>query len=146
MVSRRYRNRRIGEFLKELKLTEGRSTGLPKIKRAMAKNGSPEPIFDTNPEHDYFLTTLKIHPGFLNKNGVQDSSDIGSDIGSDISSDKILALIKKDAKTSATKIAKELGITSRAVEKQLDKLKKSNKIRHVGSKIAGLWQVIGDNN
>ena len=29
-VSRRYRNRRI-EFLKELDLTEGRSTGIPKI-------------------------------------------------------------------------------------------------------------------
>ncbi|RBJ75971.1 transcriptional regulator, partial [Pseudomonas sp. MWU12-2534b] len=31
VVSRRYRNRRIGEFLKELDLTEGRSTGIPKI-------------------------------------------------------------------------------------------------------------------
>ncbi len=30
-VSRRYRNGRIGEFLKELDLTEGRATGIPKI-------------------------------------------------------------------------------------------------------------------
>ncbi len=30
-ITRRYRNRRIGEFLKELDLTEGRSTGIPKI-------------------------------------------------------------------------------------------------------------------
>jgi ATP-dependent DNA helicase RecG len=42
-VSRRYRNRRIGEFLKELDLTEGRSTGVPKIFRTMAANGSPHP-------------------------------------------------------------------------------------------------------
>src|SRR5690606_8553473 len=34
-ISRRYRNRRVGEFLKELDLTEGRSTGIPKILRAM---------------------------------------------------------------------------------------------------------------
>ena len=33
-VSRRYRNRRIGEFLKELHLTEGRNTGFQKIIRA----------------------------------------------------------------------------------------------------------------
>jgi ATP-dependent DNA helicase RecG len=33
-VSRRYRNRRIGEFLKELDLTEGRSTGVPKSRRS----------------------------------------------------------------------------------------------------------------
>jgi ATP-dependent DNA helicase RecG len=39
-ASRRYRNRRIGEFLKELDLTEGRSTGVPKILRSMAANGS----------------------------------------------------------------------------------------------------------
>ncbi len=36
-ISRRYRNRRIGEFFKELKLTEGRSTGIPKILSAMRK-------------------------------------------------------------------------------------------------------------
>jgi ATP-dependent DNA helicase RecG len=36
VVSHRYRNRRIGEFLKELELTEGRSTGVPKILKAMA--------------------------------------------------------------------------------------------------------------
>jgi ATP-dependent DNA helicase RecG len=40
-VSRRYRNRRIGEFLKELDLTEGRSTGIPKILKVVAANGSP---------------------------------------------------------------------------------------------------------
>ena len=29
-IPRRYRNRRIGEFLKELDMTEGRSTGIPR--------------------------------------------------------------------------------------------------------------------
>ena len=47
-VSRRYRNRRIGEFLKELDLSEGRSTGIPKILRSMAANGSPAPRFETD--------------------------------------------------------------------------------------------------
>ena len=47
-VSRRYRNRPIGEFLKELDLTEGRSTGVPKILKAMAVNGSPAPLFETD--------------------------------------------------------------------------------------------------
>jgi hypothetical protein len=39
---REYRNRRIGDFLKELHLTEGRCTGIPKIQRSMRDNGSPE--------------------------------------------------------------------------------------------------------
>lgn len=64
-VTRRYRNRRIGEFLKELDLTEGRSTGIPKILRVMKANGSPMPIFETDDEHSYFLIRLPIHQGFL---------------------------------------------------------------------------------
>jgi ATP-dependent DNA helicase RecG len=31
IIARDYRNRRSGDFLKELQLTEGRSTGFPKI-------------------------------------------------------------------------------------------------------------------
>jgi ATP-dependent DNA helicase RecG len=61
-VSRRYRNRRIGEFLKELDLTEGRSTGISKIIKAMARNGSPAPEFETDEDRSYFLIQLPVHP------------------------------------------------------------------------------------
>ncbi|MEX2443113.1 MAG: RNA-binding domain-containing protein [Alkalispirochaeta sp.] len=60
-VSRRYRNRRIGEFLKELDLTEGRSTGIPKILRAMQTNGSPPPEFETDDDRTYYLVRLPVH-------------------------------------------------------------------------------------
>ena len=58
---RRYRNRRIGEFLKELEYTEGRSTGIPKIIEAMAKNGSPPAEFEFDEDHSYFMVRLPIH-------------------------------------------------------------------------------------
>ena len=61
-VSRRYRNRRIGEFLKELDLTEGRSTGIPKILKMMAANGSPAPLFETDDERRAFVIRLSRHP------------------------------------------------------------------------------------
>ena len=57
-VTRRYRNRRIGDFLKELDLTEGRSTGIPKILRAMQANGSPLPEFETDEDRTYHLLRL----------------------------------------------------------------------------------------
>ena len=63
-VSRRYRNRHIGEFLKELDLTEGRSTGIPKILRVMNANGSPPPIFETDEDRSYFLIRLPVHDKF----------------------------------------------------------------------------------
>ncbi|MCL2644309.1 MAG: putative DNA binding domain-containing protein [Betaproteobacteria bacterium] len=61
-ISRRYRNRRIGEFLKELDLTEGRSTGIPKILKEMAANGSPPPIFETDDDRISFVIRLPRHP------------------------------------------------------------------------------------
>ena len=60
-ISRRYRNRRIGEFLKELDLAEGRSTGIPKILRAMRKNGSPTPVFESDDDRTWFLVRLPVH-------------------------------------------------------------------------------------
>lgn len=59
---RAYRNRRMGDFLKELGLTEGRCTGILKIHKAMQSNGSPPPLFETDKECRYFLTILPIHP------------------------------------------------------------------------------------
>ena len=66
-ATRRYRNRRIGEFLKELNLTEGRGTGIPKILRAIQKNGSPMPVFETDDDRTYFVARFPIHPGALQR-------------------------------------------------------------------------------
>ncbi|MBK8259252.1 MAG: putative DNA binding domain-containing protein [Polyangiaceae bacterium] len=59
------RNRRIGEYLKELRLAEGRGTGLPKIRRSMVENGSPPPTFDFDEARTYFRITLPAHPEHL---------------------------------------------------------------------------------
>lgn len=66
--NRRYRNRRIGDFLKELHLTEGRNTGFKKILDALSANGSPKPEFETDDDRSYFISRLFIHEGFLNDN------------------------------------------------------------------------------
>jgi ATP-dependent DNA helicase RecG len=60
-VSRRYRNRRIGELLKELDLTEGRSTGIPKIMNVMLANGSPMPRFESDDDRSAYVIRLPVH-------------------------------------------------------------------------------------
>ena len=72
VVARDYRNRKIGGFLKELKLTEGRGTGLPIIHKSLEENGSPPPIFETDENNTYFLCILPVHPltnSILGQNG-----------------------------------------------------------------------------
>jgi ATP-dependent DNA helicase RecG len=63
--ARRYRNARLGEFLKELHLTEGRGTGLPTIHDELQRNGSPSAIIDADDEHTYFMITIPCHPEFV---------------------------------------------------------------------------------
>jgi ATP-dependent DNA helicase RecG len=64
VIPKRYRNRRLGDFLKELELTEGHATGCSTIKQVMKSNGSPDPVFDFDEERTWFQVTLPIHPSF----------------------------------------------------------------------------------
>ena len=63
--SRRYRNRRLGEFLKELELTEGRATGIPTIQKALSENGSSLATIETDESRTYFLMDIPCHPDFV---------------------------------------------------------------------------------
>ena len=87
VFSRRYRNRRIGDFLKEMRLTEGRNTGFRKIVSALRQNGSPDPLFRTDEERLYFAVTIYKHPDFINgkreviKTADDNHDSIGESIG-----------------------------------------------------------------
>ncbi len=65
-ATRRCRNRRIGEFLKELSLTEGRGTGIPKMLKAMRLNGSPPFAFETDRNRTNFLVRLRFSASLIN--------------------------------------------------------------------------------
>ncbi len=60
----RARNRRIGQFLKDLHLAERRGTGIPKIQRKMRENGSPPAQFRFDVGRTYFEVRLPVHPRF----------------------------------------------------------------------------------
>ena len=67
LKARRYRNRRLGDFLKELDLTEGRATGIPTIQKALRNNGSMAATIDTDDDRTYFLITIPCRKGFEGK-------------------------------------------------------------------------------
>lgn len=71
--ARAYRNRRIGDFLKELKLIEGRNTGFPNAIKALKANGSGMPRFDMDDNRSFLSVTIPIHPYFLTAQSDKDS-------------------------------------------------------------------------
>jgi len=116
VTARCYRNRRIGDFLKELHLTEGKATGFPKIRKSMKINGSPDPIFEMDKDRVYFLTTIKIHPDFkLEPSSDQVTDQVTDQVGtkSGLSRDQVKILSKCAVDTGIVDLMKIEGRTNR---------------------------------
>ncbi|MDO4848949.1 MAG: ATP-binding protein [Coriobacteriia bacterium] len=138
-ISRRYRNRRVGDFLKELRLTEGRNTGISKILRSMRNNGSPDPLFETDDDRLYFLTTLHCHAGFA----ASDSEpEIVSAEPGQVSSASVLTLLREDPSMTQSRMAKELGVSTATVARYIAALRDAGLIRRVGSPRTGWWEIL----
>ncbi len=113
LISRRYRNRRIGDFLKELDIVEGRNTGVPLILSSMENNGSDLPEFETDEDRSYFLVTLPIHPLFKDIKNTVVNAEKSSKIPlrksrNDIKS-QVLDLLSQGGNMSSSEIATALG-------------------------------------
>ena len=139
VFNRRYRNRRIGEFLKELHLTEGRNTGFGKILRALEKNGSPKPLFETDDERTSFAATLFIHPGFI-ANGIDSGNNYGNEHQLD-NAERILKIMKDTPQITIDQIVSDTGISKRTVSRIIKELKEKDMIRREGTK-NGTWIVL----
>lgn len=58
------------------------------------------------------------------------------------SREKIMALLSQDNTLSAATLAERIGITAKAVEKQIAALKADGVIRRIGPDKGGYWQVV----
>ena len=97
VTSHRYRNSRLGDFLKELHLTEGRCTGFPKIRKALKRNGSPAPVFETDNDREYFMAAIKIHPQ-AEKKHKQDVPRLSQDRPKIVLSEETIKILKASTK------------------------------------------------
>jgi ATP-dependent DNA helicase RecG len=116
IVARDYRNRRVGDFLKELHLTEGRGTGIPTMRRAMERNGSPLPILETDEQCTYFLTTLPVHPTF---EGDQVSNEVSDQV-----SDQVDPLVFKVIEACQTPLSRMEILNQLGFKNHFDNYKK----------------------
>lgn len=60
-TSRKYRNIKLGDWLKNIRLAEKYATGIPTTIKTLAENGSPPPFFWTDEPKSEFLVVIKIH-------------------------------------------------------------------------------------
>ena len=130
-------------MLKELHLTERRNTGFGKILRALEKNGSPKPLFETDDERTSFAATLFIHPGFI-ANGIDSGNNNGNNYGDENQFDnaeRILKIMKDTPQITIDQIVSDTGISKRTVSRIIKELKGKDMIRREGTK-NGTWIVL----
>lgn len=106
--ARVYRNRRIGDFLKELKLIEGRNTGFPNAINALNANGSETLKFNMDENRSYLSVTIPIHPYFAKKSSISEKEMIYRQ--------KIISALEEKP-LSKNELAKALGY--RSISKKL---------------------------
>ena len=153
--NRRYRNRRIGDILKELHLTEGRNTGFGKILSALEENGSPKPEFETDEGHNYFITRLFIHKAFM-KQG-QKRAEVGQK-GAEVGSKgakvdqkgvkkgterslEILNRMRENPFVTQVKLMEEFHLSRKQIQNIIQYLRLNGLVEREGSNRSGKWIV-----
>lgn len=141
--NRRYRNRRIGDILKELHLTEGRNTGFGKILRTLEENGSPKPEFETDDDHSYFISRLFVHEAFLRagkKEREQKRAKKEPKKGAKKRSRKkwnILQRMKEEPTVTQVRLMEEFNLTRKQVQKIIKDLREDGLVERQGSNRSG---------
>lgn len=143
LISKRYRNRRIGDFLKELKLIEGRNTGIPTILRALKNNGSDFPVFETDEERSFFSITIPVNKNFIESSnkeldGLNDKDEkvkvrrSSADI-----KQLIIEILSSGRAVSKSELVKQMGYSklTDTVSKVIGELISEHKIKYTESKL-----------
>ena len=166
LVSRRYRNRRLGEYLKELDMTEGRSTGIPTIQNVLENNGSPRATVITDEDRTFFRIIIPCHKAAGNiiadivhkdsslkasKRSAQKSapeSALQTALESALqtapkSALKIIEQISSNPRATMTDIANLTGYSRRWVAQTIKRLQEQNILKRIGSDKSGYWEIIG---
>lgn len=126
------RNELIADMFARMGKVERIGTGIRRMRDAMKNAGLAYPKMESN----LFFTITFMRPAYSLKEVK------GSEIGSEKSSEKILNAITADKSISAGKLANMLGISPRAVEKQIAKLKAEGKLKRIGPAKGGHWEII----
>ena len=145
--TRTYRNRRLGEFLKELRLTEGKCTGVPTIQNGLESIGSPRAVFETDEDRKSTCVTIPIQPEYLHSLDSQDTDQTNQAtdqaLGNSLSEREIqlLNLFKVNPTVTQSEASDILGWKLSLVKYYVNSLKKKGKLERIGTSQNGKWKV-----
>ena len=126
-------------------MTEGRNTGFRKIIRALKANGSPMPVFETDEERTYFLTTIPIHPDFLvspENEHINEHINQTPEYNLTDLEQCVLAAIQEDATVTIQEMAVALKSSRSTIVRALKSLQEQRILVRIGSRKTGMWKIL----
>ncbi len=147
------RNPLIFGLFERMDMVEQIGSGIGRIKENLQKAGLPEPIFNTS---GLFILVLKRQVKSSEKGSEKSSEKDSEDhwlrlktqikkntiIRINESQWSIIKMISADKNVSIQEMSEAIGISTRAIEKNIDKLKEQGIVSRSGSDRGGLWEVI----
>ena len=116
--------------------------GIAMIRDACRKNGTDFPTFEFGPTS--MMVEFKGEVPKPAKSSEKTRVDVRERFGkgSGKSSGKILDLLAQDGELTIPQLAEQIGITPRAIEKNIQKLQDSGLLKRVGGRKEGHWKVL----
>ena len=133
-------NRRLGDYLQELQLSEGRATGIPTIQDELRKNGSEPARIETDEGRTYFLIEIPCKDGFENETDAKNGTINGMINGTINERDAaLIAEIAKQPGIKKNELAEKMDLSVRTISRILQNLSSDalGLIEYSGSKKTG---------
>ena len=139
------RNPEIAELFRCAGLTERYGSGIKRIMNACKSHGYVDVEFQ-NLESWFRVILRKTGDGDFTK--PLDKANVGKTLqkSSLKSSLKILEILAKEPTCTYDELAEQLGVSRRAITKQIKNLREAGKLRRVGPDKSGHWEVMGTEN
>ena len=101
------------------------------------------PIFETDEDRTYFLTTFMIHPEFTASSGAVNEAVNGA-VNEELTDNEKLVLnaMKLDTAITTPKMVELLGLSRTTIQRAIKSLKEKGFIQREGSDKAGNWIVL----
>jgi len=147
------RNRTLHQLFLQLGLGERAGSGLPKIRAAWEPLGYSVRLYDSFVPYDQsILEMIRVgQPGsssekMSEKSGTSsekmDPSSEKTGTSSEKTEEALLGLLRENSRSTIAAMAESLGLSTRGIEKQLQRLQQSGRLRRIGPDKGGRWEVI----
>ena len=133
------RNQALAEMMLRISYIEKMGTGIRKMRDLCKEAEIADPEFDFS---CFFTVTFRKPVLYSTEKTTQETVQIQASSVSERGSEKILGLLRGNSYLSVREIADEIGISNRAIEKQIAALKSQGKLKRIGSAKGGHWEVV----